>query len=154
VHAFGGSDMMRRTAAAVSDVAEAEGLTRPAIIAVTVLTSADSDTLAEVGNTFSAEKQVRNLSLLAATCGMDGVVASPREIALVRDSVKQADFLVVTPGVRPSGSEVNDQKRIMTPGEAIAAGADYLVIGRPITEAKDPALAAERIIAEMATKAS
>jgi orotidine-5'-phosphate decarboxylase len=150
LHAAGGSEMMRRTAEAVSKTADAEGLTRPSVIAVTVLTSADAATLSEIGISFSTEDQVRSLSLLAEASGMDGVVASPREIALVRSAIKRESFLVVTPGIRPSGSELDDQKRVMTPAEAFSDGADYLVVGRPITGAKDPKQAAEHIIEEMA----
>lgn len=150
LHAAGGSEMMRRTAEAVFKTADAEGLTRPSVIAVTVLTSADAATLSETGISLSTEARVRSLSLLAEASGMDGVVASPREIALVRSAIKRASFLVVTPGIRPSGSELDDQKRVMTPAEAFSDGADYLVVGRPITGAKDPTQAAEHIINEMA----
>jgi len=150
LHAAGGSEMMRRTAEAVSKTADAEGRSRPSVIAVTVLTSADAATLSETGIGFSIEDQVRTLSLLAESSGMDGVVASAREIALVRSAIKRESFLVVTPGIRPSDSELDDQKRVMTAAEAINAGADYLVVGRPITGAKDPRQAAEHIIDEMA----
>ena len=150
LHAAGGSEMMRRTAEAVSKTADAEGLTRPSVIAVTVLTSADAATLSEIGISSSTEDQVRSLSLLAEASGMDGVVASPREIALVRSAIKRESFLVVTPGIRPSGSALDDQKRVMTPAEAFSDGADYIVVGRPITSAKDPIQAAEHIIDEMA----
>jgi orotidine-5'-phosphate decarboxylase len=150
LHAAGGSEMMRRTAEAVSRTADAEGLTRPSVIAVTVLTSAEAATLSEIGISFSTEDQVRSLSLLAEASGMDGVVASPREIALVRSAIKRERFLIVTPGIRPSGSELDDQKRVMTPAEAFSEGADYLVVGRPITSAKDPKQAAEHIIDQMA----
>jgi orotidine-5'-phosphate decarboxylase len=150
LHAAGGSEMMRRTAEAVSRTADAEGLTRPSVIAVTVLTSADAATLSETGISFSTEDQVRSLSLLAEASGMDGVVASPREITLVRSAIKRESFLVVTPGIRPSGSELDDQKRVRTPVEAFSEGADYLVVGRPITSAKDPKQAAEHIIDQMA----
>ncbi len=151
VHAAGGSEMMRRTAGAVAESAEAEGLTRPSIIAVTVLTSADQMTLAEVGWSATPENLVRRLSLLAETAGMDGVVASPREVGIVRSAVKKLSFIVVTPGVRPEGAALGDQSRVTTPREAITAGADYLVIGRPIIEAPDPARAALQIIHEMET---
>ena len=153
LHAAGGSEMMRRTAAAVAECAESERLQRPSIIAVTVLTSANAATLAEVGLDLEPEKWVPRLALLAATCGLDGVVASPREVSLVRSIVKQPGFLVVTPGVRPAGSALFDQKRVTTPGEAIMAGADYVVVGRPILDAADPAEAALRIVVEMQTSA-
>jgi len=151
VHAAGGTEMMRRTAAAVAQAAEAEGLTRPSIIAVTVLTSADPTTLAEVGWNAAPEKLVGRLSLLAEHAGMDGVVASPREIGIVRSVVSTPGFIVVSPGIRPEGAALGDQSRVTTPREAMAAGADYLVVGRPIIEAPDPAKAALQIIDEMET---
>lgn len=149
VHALGGSEMMRRTAEAVTATAQREGIERPSVIAVTVLTSAGSATLAEVGISPDAEAQVSRLALLAAECGLDGVVASPHEVALVREAVMSPDFLIVTPGVRPSGSTADDQNRVMTPAEAVRAGADYLVVGRPILQAPDPVRAARKIIEEM-----
>jgi orotidine-5'-phosphate decarboxylase len=149
VHAAGGSEMMRRTAEAVAECADAERLTRPAIIAVTVLTSADAATLAEVGFASAPAELVSRLALLAEASGMDGVVASPREIATIRSAVKRPGFIVVTPGVRPSGASLFDQKRVTTPREAILAGADYIVVGRPILEASDPAQAAQEIVEEM-----
>ncbi len=151
VHAAGGSEMMRRTAGAVAESAQAEGLTRPSIIAVTVLTSADRMTLAEVGWSATPENLVGRLSLLAEAAGMDGVVASPREVGIVRSAVTKPSFIVVTPGVRPEGAALGDQSRVTTPREAITAGADYLVVGRPIIEAPDPARAALQIIEEMET---
>ncbi len=149
VHAAGGTEMMRRTANAVAECADPAGSTRPIIIAVTVLTSANQATLSEVGGTTSPEELVRRLCLLAEASGMDGVVASPREVGIVRSTVKKPGFIVVTPGVRPTGSDHADQKRVMTPREAITAGADYLVVGRPILEAKDPARVARQICDEM-----
>lgn len=149
VHASGGSEMMRRTIAEVHEASQREDLTRPAIIAVTVLTSADRATLGEVGLSSTVDEQVERLARLAAESGMDGVVASPHEVRRVRDAVRRAGFLVVTPGVRPGGAEAHDQKRIMTPAEAMRAGADYLVIGRAILQALDPARAAQKIIDEM-----
>ncbi len=120
-----------------------------AVIAVTVLTSlADAD-LESVGQGAPAAAQVKRLAKLAQSAGLDGVVCSPKEIALVREACGK-DFLIVTPGVRPAGAELGDQRRVMTPAEAIAAGADILVIGRPITAAKDPSAAAAAIAAEIA----
>jgi orotidine-5'-phosphate decarboxylase len=141
--------MMRRTADAVSEVTTKEGLKRPSIIAVTVLTSADATMLSEVGVSSEPETQVRRLSLLAEASGMDGVVASAHEVALVRSAVKTPDFLIVTPGVRPAEGLMDDQKRVMTPAQAIRAGADYIVVGRPITSAKDPIASAGQILDEM-----
>ncbi len=149
VHASGGLEMMRRTADAVSDVSTKEGLKRPSVIAVTVLTSSDKTMLSEVGITTEPETQVRRLSLLAEASGMDGVVASAREVAIVRSAVKSPGFLIVTPGVRPADAVLDDQRRVMTPAQAIRAGADYIVVGRPITNAKDPLESAGQILDEM-----
>ncbi|MDQ3668591.1 MAG: orotidine-5'-phosphate decarboxylase [Acidobacteriota bacterium] len=149
VHASGGSEMMRCAADAVSEVATNEGLKRPSIIAVTVLTSSDATALSEIGIGSQPELQVRRLSLLAEACGMDGVVASPHEVDVVRSAVMNSGFLIVTPGVRLAGASSDDQKRVMTPAQAIRAGADYIVVGRPITSAKDPVEAAGQILEEM-----
>ena len=149
VHASGGREMMQRTAEVVSEVATQEGLKRPAVIAVTVLTSADSTTLSEIGIGFEPENQVHRLSLLAEASGLDGVVASPHEVAVVRTTVKRPGFLIVTPGVRRAGATNDDQKRVMTPAKAIRAGADYIVVGRPITRAGDPAQSAGQTLAEI-----
>jgi len=149
VHAVGGSEMMRRTRDAVWETVEREKLAHPAIIAVTVLTSSNSDMLREIGLSGETHDVVRNLALLAEASGLDGVVASPLELGIVRSAVKKPGFIVVTPGVRPAGFARGDQKRVTTPREAIIAGADYLVVGRPILESPDPALAAQAIIGEM-----
>jgi orotidine-5'-phosphate decarboxylase len=149
LHALGGALMMRRTVEALTETAEREGLVRPKLIAVTVLTSADAATLAEVGIQSEPLGQVLALARLASDCGMDGIVASPHEVKAVRDVVKRADFTLVTPGVRPAGNAADDQKRVMTPAQAISAGADYLVIGRAILRAPDPVGAARKICAEM-----
>jgi orotidine-5'-phosphate decarboxylase len=154
IHAAGGSEMMRRTASAVAESAASEGLTRPSIIAVTVLTSADQKTLAEVGWTMTPEALVRRLSILAEAAGLDGVVASPLEVSIVRSVVKKPDFIVVTPGVRPGGVALGDQSRVTTPREAIDAGADYLVVGRPIIESPDPVSSALQIVDEMETSST
>jgi orotidine-5'-phosphate decarboxylase len=149
VHALGGSEMMRRTREAVMEVSEREGFKRPFILAVTVLTSADSAALEEVGIPTGPETLVARLARLAEKCGLDGVVASPAEVALVRDAQRAERFIVVTPGVRPSGSATDDQKRFMTPFEAVRAGADYLVMGRAILKAPDAERAVASIIEEM-----
>jgi orotidine-5'-phosphate decarboxylase len=149
VHAAGGGEMMRRAAEATRETAEREGLPRPALIAVTVLTSADASVLAEVGVACALEEQVKTLAKLAASCELDGVVASPHEIAPVRSVVAREKFLLVTPGVRPSASAHDDQKRVMTPAAAVRAGADYIVVGRAILNAPDPLRAAREIVAEM-----
>jgi orotidine-5'-phosphate decarboxylase len=149
VHAAGGGEMMQRAAEATSETAEREGLPRPALIAVTVLTSADAGVLAEVGVTGALEEQVKTLAKLAASSGLDGVVASPHEIAPVRSVVARENFLLVTPGVRPSAAAHDDQRRVMSPAAAIRAGADYIVVGRAILNAPDPLRAAHEIVAEM-----
>ena len=149
VHASGGSEMMRRAAEATRETAARENLPRPRLIAVTVLTSADRATLAEVGVAATPEEQATALARLAERAGLDGVVASPHEIAPVRASVARRDFLVVTPGVRPANAPHDDQKRVMTPAEAVRAGADYLVVGRAVLNAPDRARAVARILEEM-----
>jgi orotidine-5'-phosphate decarboxylase len=149
IHAAGGSEMMHRTAESVAECAAAEGLTRPRVIAVTILTSANADTLTEVGFASSPNELVPRLALLAEASGMDGVVASPQEVTTIRSVVQKNDFVIVTPGVRPAGAALLDQKRVTTPGEAILAGADYVVVGRPILEAADPVQAAQQILREL-----
>ena len=149
IHALGGREMMQRTADAVSEVAIKEGIQRPLVIAVTMLTSADNEQLSEIGISSNPADQVVRLALLAESAGMDGVVASPHEIVSIRGVVNRSDFKVVTPGVRPAEAALHDQKRVMTPSQAISAGADYLVVGRPITNSPDPVNAARQILAEM-----
>ncbi|OWR29656.1 orotidine-5'-phosphate decarboxylase [Saccharibacillus sp. O23] len=150
VHAAGGSKMM---AAAMQGVEEAlaqdPSLARPLVIAVTQLTSTDQATMnGEIGIPGSVEEAVIRYAKLASEAALDGVVASPLEA----DGIKAAcgmDFKTVTPGIRPAGSDIGDQSRTKTPGEAIAGGSDYIVVGRPITGAEDPRAAALRIIEEM-----
>lgn len=149
VHASGGTEMMRRTADAVSECAEAERRSRPLVIAVTILTSANEDTVSEVGFGSSPQELVARLARLAKASGMDGVVASPLEVSAIRAAVDEPGFVVVTPGVRPAGASFADQKRVTTPREAIVAGADYIVVGRPILEAPDPVKAARQILDDM-----
>jgi orotidine-5'-phosphate decarboxylase len=149
VHALGGSEMMRRTRLAVSEACEREQLKRPVILGVTALTSADHAALDEVCIPCEPEALVSRLARLSAGSGLDGVVASPREVALVRESVRTERFLVVTPGVRPAGSATHDQRRTMTPVEAIKAGADYLVLGRAILNATDALRAVATVLEEM-----
>jgi len=147
LHALGGSRMMRTTVEAVDDVCQREGLARPLIIGVTILTSHNAASLAEVGIEFPVADQVVRLARLGADSGIDGVVASPLEIGPIRAAVDSPEFVVITPGVRPPGAPLNDQQRVMTPVEAIRAGANLLVIGRPITAAADPLSAARAILA-------
>lgn len=149
VHASGSAAMMERTAAEVTRACRREGLRRPKILAVTVLTSLGKSDLRRVGVDDEVEHQVVRLARLARRSGLDGVVASPLEIAHIRRACGKT-FLIVTPGVRPATANLDDQKRSMTPGEAMRLGADYLVVGRPITEAPDPLAAAREIVADMA----
>ena len=149
VHAAGGTEMMRRTVETVSECANNEHLPRPKIIAVTVLTSADQTTLSEIGFAGGPEDMVRRLASLAESAGMDGVVASPNEVGVIREVIRNPGFIVVTPGVRPAGAALGDQKRVTTPREAILAGSDYLVVGRPILSAANPANAARQIVEEI-----
>ena len=149
VHASGGAEMMRSAVEAVADVAEHEGTPRAKVLAVSVLTSIDADTLAQIGVNSTPEESVLRLVKLAEHSGVDGVVASPQEAARIRATVADREFLIVTPGIRPSETEAGDQRRVSTPAAALAAGADYLVVGRPITAAADPVAAAREIAAEM-----
>lgn len=136
--------MLQAARAAVGDAAD-----RPKIIAVTVLTSLDSNDLSAAGFAGDTATTVSKLANLTEECGLDGVVCSPQEIAMMR-AERRDNFLLVTPGIRPAGSAVGDQKRVMTPADALAAGASYLVIGRPITAASDPMEAFAAIEASLA----
>lgn len=149
VHVGGGPAMMRAAAEAAREMEEKTGVSRPRIVGVTVLTSMDADDLETVGVGGSVQDQVLRLAALAKESGLDGVVCSPREIEAVRAACGP-DFLLVVPGIRPAGAAVGDQKRVMTPADALARGADVLVIGRPITAAQDPAAAAAEIAAGLA----
>lgn len=151
VHAAGGSEMMRRTAAEVAEYCESHDLNVPKMIAVTVLTSSGQETLDETGVSSDPLSQVIRLAKLTAASGLDGVVASAREAAAIKAAVGNSGFLTVTPGVRPKTATIDDQKRVMTPGEAASNGSDYLVIGRPVTAAADPRAAAEAICREIST---
>ncbi len=148
VHASGSLEMMRLTVREVSRVCRQEGLRRPIMLAVTVLTSLNKSDLHRVGVDGEVADQVIRLALLTRQAGMDGVVASPQEVAPIRAACGRR-FIIVSPGVRPQRAKRNDQRRVMTPEEAIRAGADYIVVGRPIMEAKDPMRAAQEIITEM-----
>lgn len=147
VHASGGRAMME-AARDAADRAAAGGGPRALVIAVTVLTSLDGAALAETGAGDDPARQVERLARLAREAGLDGVVCSPQEIALVRKACGDG-FAIVTPGIRGASDAKGDQTRTATPAGALKAGADYLVIGRPITAAGDPREAAERIAAEM-----
>lgn len=149
IHALGGSEMMRETVREVNRFCEKENFTRPKIIGVTILTSSNKKTLKEVGIEKEIEKEVLNLAKLTAKCGLDGVVASPREVGLIRRNIKLENFLIVTPGIRPQNATKDDQKRVMTPKDAVSAGSDYLVIGRPIIESDDRLQAVQKILEEI-----
>jgi orotidine-5'-phosphate decarboxylase len=150
VHAAGGVAMMRAAAEGATAAARDLGLQRPAVIAVTVLTSLDRAALSrELAVASSVEGHVLHLCRLAREAGLDGCVASPNEIVPIRNYLGPS-WVIVTPGVRPAGSATGDQVRIATPAAAAGAGAHYLVVGRPITAAPDPAEAARAIHAEMA----
>ena len=148
VHALGGAEMMARLVAEVDKVCPRGTKGRPLLIAVTILTSSTDATLRAVGIDRPVTEMVPRLARLAQEAGMDGVVASPQEVGLIRQACGR-DFAIVTPGVRPATASLDDQQRVMTPGQALRAGADYLVIGRPISAAVDPAAAAASIMAEM-----
>jgi orotidine-5'-phosphate decarboxylase len=138
VHALGGKAMMKAAAESLDATATRMRLPRPRLLAVTVLTSHDARALKEeVGLRSKPESEVVRLARSAKAAGCDGVVCSPQEVALVRKACGP-DFVIVTPGVRPAGAPLHDQKRTLTAGQALAAGSDYLVVGRPITEAPDP----------------
>lgn len=146
LHALGGYEMMATTMDALDK--EFKGAARTKVLAVTILTSSTEETLRGVGIDYSVPEMVVRLAKLAKSAGVDGVVASPQEVRLIREACGP-DFLIVTPGVRPAFASTDDQKRIMTPADAVAEGADYLVIGRPISAAPDPTQAADMIVAEI-----
>jgi orotidine-5'-phosphate decarboxylase len=148
VHASGGRKMMAAALEGAQDGARRVGQPRPQVVAVTVLTSLSHEDLEEVGLRGGPESAVMRLAQLARTAGLDGVVTSPQEIAALRRTLGPG-VIIVTPGIRPAGADANDQARIATPANALRAGADYLVVGRPITGAADPAAAADAIVAEM-----
>ncbi|MDE8602517.1 orotidine-5'-phosphate decarboxylase [Marinomonas sp. RSW2] len=133
IHASGGRRMMEASANALQQLSDNKTL----LIAVTVLTSMDQSDLVEIGIDATPEQHVKRLAALAKSSGMDGVVCSAQESSMLSTELGK-DFVLVTPGIRPAGSDQGDQKRIMTPAQAMAAGSHYLVMGRPITQAKDP----------------
>jgi orotidine-5'-phosphate decarboxylase len=141
VHALGGKEMLEAAVGALP----AMGIR---LLAITILTSHKEETLASIGVAGSVADSVRRLAVLARDAGADGVVASPQEVAPVREACGR-DFMIVTPGIRPAGSARGDQARTATPAAAVAAGADYIVVGRPILEAADPAAAADAIVREL-----
>ena len=146
LHGTGGRAMMEAAAEAVRD--EAANIERPRLLAVTVLTSIDEDAWKEIGGKYSIAESVKKLAKLAKEAGIDGTVSSPYEAKEIRE-MNGPDFLIVTPGIRPTFAVANDQKRFTTPSQALRDGASHLVIGRPITKAADPKEAAEKILAEI-----
>jgi len=141
VHGLGGRAMLEAAVGALPAM-------KTRLLAITILTSHDEKTLGQIGVNGSVHDSVRRLAVLAKEAGLDGVVASPHEVALIREACG-TDFLIVTPGIRPAGAAAGDQTRAATPATALAAGADYLVVGRPITAADDPGAAADAIVREM-----
>ncbi len=148
IHGQGGAIMMRAAVAAARENAEKLGVERPKLLAITALTSFDDETWAAMGGQLPISDQVIRIAKLAKESGMDGVVASPLEAKMIREACG-SDFLVVTPGIRPSFAATNDQKRIATPKSALQDGSSRLVIGRPITQAENPQEAVRLIIEEM-----
>jgi orotidine-5'-phosphate decarboxylase len=151
VHTSGGLDMMKKCKDSVAELCHKENLNRPKILGVTVLTSISREILkAEVGIQLSLKTHVKNLASLAQKAGLDGVIASAKEASMIRELCGKG-FLIVTPGIRPSWTPPDDQKRTMTPKEAIREGADYLVIGRGVLQHEDPLKALELINLEILT---
>ena len=148
LHGTGGRAMMEAAAEAVRDEAAKLNIERTRLLAVTVLTSIDEDAWKEIGGKYSIAESVKNLAKLAKEAGIDGTVSSPYEAKEIRE-MNGPDFLIVTPGIRPTFAVANDQKRFTTPSQALRDGASHLVIGRPITKAADPKEAAEKILAEI-----
>lgn len=148
-HAAGGTEMMKAFGEGARAAAAKAGVKAPKLIAVTILTSLDAAAVRAVGLEGSPREAALRLAILAKESGLDGVVCSPEEIETIRAALG-GDFLLVVPGVRPRGEAAGDQRRVATPSDAIRAGADLLVVGRPITGASDPAAAARAIVAEIA----
>ena len=148
VHASGGNEMMRNTVTEVKLACNEAGIVPPLLIAVTVLTSSDGNALRETGIETAVADQVVRLARLAADAEFDGVVASAQEARAIRNAIG-ADFMIVTPGIRPIGATIDDQRRVTTFGKAISAGSDYVVIGRPITQSPDRSKALGELIAEI-----
>jgi len=148
IHTSGGPDMMRAASRAAKEEADRLSITKPLIVGVTVLTSMDDNDLRNIGVATTVKDQVINLSLQAKECGLDGIVCSAHEVSFVKEKCG-GDFKTIVPGIRPALVMQNDQKRVMTPKEAVDSGADYLVIGRPITKADNPLDAVSKIMAEI-----
>ena len=149
IHAAGGRAMMQAASRYAKITADELGVERPKILAVTVLTSFDDQGWQEVGGHLPIQEHVLELAALAKSSGVDGVVASPKEAGSIREMAGKDDFLIVTPGIRPSFAQTDDQKRIATTSQAFKDGSSMLVIGRPITQAIDPCAAARLILKEI-----
>lgn len=148
LHGTGGRAMMEAAASAVQEEAARLNITRPKLLAVTILTSIDEEAWQEIGGKYDIAQSVKRLAKLAKEAGIDGTVSSPYEAKEIRE-MNGPDFLIVTPGIRPTFAVANDQKRFTTPSQALRDGASHLVIGRPITKAANPKEAAEKILAEI-----
>lgn len=150
LHMMGGEKMIQETVSAVTEEATLKKLRKPFLLGVTLLTHLDKESLAHLGWNLGGdiEQEVIHLAQIAKSTGLDGVICSPQEIRPVREACGE-DFLIVTPGIRPVGSLLHDQKRVSPPKEAVAAGANYIVVGRPILESKDPLKMVETILEEI-----
>jgi orotidine-5'-phosphate decarboxylase len=148
IHTTGGADMMKAAAEAVRVAANEFSVKPPILLGVTILTSLSQERAGEIGFDSPISEQVVRLAVLAKNCGLDGVVASPHEISAIRSTIGE-DFIIVTPGIRGTQDAVQDQKRVMSASDAISAGATYIVVGRPIVKAKNPAEAAASIVSQI-----
>lgn len=148
IHSLGGFEMMKQAVIKTKESSKNLGIPKPAILAVTVLTSLDQNSLKEIGIEHPLEEISIQLANLSRKAGVDGIITSPEEIGVIRKNCGK-DFLIVTPGIRPSSIVGDDQKRFASPRQALSAGADFIVVGRPIREAKDPLEAAKRMIEEV-----
>jgi len=148
VHSLGGYEFLKEIAEFNAEYSEKLGVRRPILVGVTVLTSIDGEDLRSVGINLSVEETVLRLAELSKKAGLDGVVCSAKEAGLIKEKLGKG-FLTVTPGIRPLWSKKDDQKRVVTPAQAVKLGADYIVVGRPITLAEDPRLRATQIVLEV-----
>ena len=148
VHLSGGFNMLSESIKTVEKLCSEAKISKPMILGVSVLTSIDEDDFSSLGISGTVEEQVKRLADLAIRSRLDGLVCSAKELKMIKEYVKD-DLLLVTPGIRPSGGNVNDQKRIVTPSTAIKDGADFLVIGRPITDEENPKVALDKICSEI-----
>jgi len=148
LHCLGGEVMMKQTRETLQEYSQREGWPCPKLLGVTILTSIDPQMLSSLGIAHSLDQQVLRLARTAQKAGLDGIVSSPRELPLLRQE-KPEGFLLVTPGIRSGKTKGDDQRRTMTASEALAAGADYLVVGRPIVQSQDPVQAVQTLLGEI-----